>query len=178
MIVEDRTADGYFSVKNYIVFYFLYINVFIIEFQYWHLVQSIGRRFKRLNECLEEGNCNNKLVGQMNKNNDKLKNLFTIKLGEIQEYPSNNKHYKLFVQEMIGGKRNNEINKICFKNSLNYSHVEFIPKLSEAHGKLFEAVNTVNEVAGFLSLVRYHNATQAILFYTNLCFIDGYGAVH
>lgn len=126
IVVEDRTADGYFSVKNYVVFYLLYVIVFAIELLYWHIVECIGRRFVKLNECLEIDN-DNKLSMVSNK----LNKLYTIQLGDNRRnfYNGNGR-------------------------SQNFSAVELVAKLSEAHGKLFEAVNVINDGFGFLSLVR------------------------
>lgn len=47
-ICVEETTKG---AKNYIAFYFMYMIVFVFECQYWQSVQSIERRFKRLNEC-------------------------------------------------------------------------------------------------------------------------------
>nr|WKF45132.1 gustatory receptor 24 [Podabrus annulatus] len=52
-IADNSIETTEFLISNYIPFYLCYYVVFMLEFQYWHLVYSVKRRLKLMNDCLK-----------------------------------------------------------------------------------------------------------------------------
>lgn len=51
--IGGKSEDSEFLIANYIPFYISYYIVIIIECQYMHMINSLTRRLKLINGCLE-----------------------------------------------------------------------------------------------------------------------------